>query len=215
MCIRDRTGKVLRKFTGHSAKINSISFNYDCNVLATGSYDATLRFWDLRSNSFNSIQVVKDFKDSVSKALIVGEHIICSCMDGTMKTFDIRKFEVVTDQVGSPISYFALSKDKKCIAASCLDNKIKLQDRNNAEILSEYTDHISKSYTVGCDFSWDDSYLITGSEDGQVYAYDTLKKNAAFKLNNHSMTVSHVEFSPKRDSFVSCLLYTSPSPRDS
>lgn len=41
--------------------------NNDNTILITASYDQTVKFWDLRSNSYDPIQVLdQDFKDSVS-----------------------------------------------------------------------------------------------------------------------------------------------------
>ena len=37
------TGKTIRKFEGHTSRINSCAWNSDCSILATGSYDTSLR----------------------------------------------------------------------------------------------------------------------------------------------------------------------------
>jgi mitogen-activated protein kinase organizer 1 len=42
------TGKVIRRFSGHGARINSVDMNSDGTVIVTGSYDATIRCWDCR-----------------------------------------------------------------------------------------------------------------------------------------------------------------------
>ncbi len=52
------TGKVITKYRGHNAAVYSVKFNADCTVVATSSYDATVRLWDLRSNAYEAIQVI-------------------------------------------------------------------------------------------------------------------------------------------------------------
>lgn len=59
-------GKTISKFSGHNGRINSVALNADNNVIASASYDATIRCWDNRANSYTPIDIIKGFKDSVS-----------------------------------------------------------------------------------------------------------------------------------------------------
>ena len=51
-------------------RINTVSYNQNCSVIASGSYDCTLRFWDIKSNSTKPIDIIKGFKDSISNIII-------------------------------------------------------------------------------------------------------------------------------------------------
>lgn len=42
------TGATIRRIAGHMGKINTVEFNDDASVVASGSYDATVRLWDLK-----------------------------------------------------------------------------------------------------------------------------------------------------------------------
>ncbi|RHY71642.1 hypothetical protein DYB30_000165 [Aphanomyces astaci] len=42
------SGKTIRKFEGHVSSVNAVTYNDDCSVLATASYDSTVRLWDVR-----------------------------------------------------------------------------------------------------------------------------------------------------------------------
>lgn len=97
----------------------------------------------------------------------------------------------------------ALSNDKKTYAVSCLDNKIKLVDKNAGEILKEYSGHRSNTYTVGCAYTFDDSHIISGSEDNYIYIYDILKENYVKKLKNHCRNISFIDVSPEKTKFLS------------
>ena len=41
-------------------KVLAVRFNADCTVVASSSYDATVQLWDLRSKSYEPIQVRED-----------------------------------------------------------------------------------------------------------------------------------------------------------
>jgi mitogen-activated protein kinase organizer 1 len=60
------TGVVVRRFQGHTQRINTVDINRDGTVFMSGSYDKTLCIWDLRSNNKDPIQTLTDFKDSVT-----------------------------------------------------------------------------------------------------------------------------------------------------
>lgn len=42
------TGTTTRRLAGHMGKIYAVEFNDDASVVASGSFDSTVRLWDLR-----------------------------------------------------------------------------------------------------------------------------------------------------------------------
>ena len=48
-------GRWVRKFDGHVQRVNSVCLNEYQNVLATGSYDGSVKLWDLMSKSHQPI----------------------------------------------------------------------------------------------------------------------------------------------------------------
>lgn len=67
------TGKYIRKIVAHNNKINTISLNPYENVIATGSFDNSVKIWDLMSNNYKPIQVLDDFTDSVTKVIFTDD----------------------------------------------------------------------------------------------------------------------------------------------
>lgn len=45
-------------------------------MLLSGSFDATIRLWDLRSSNFQPIQVIEDCKDSVMSIDLKGVEFV-------------------------------------------------------------------------------------------------------------------------------------------
>jgi len=197
------TGKLIRKFQGHTSRINTVDWNADCSVLVSGSYDSTVRFWDIRAFGNNEIQVCKNFKDSVSKVIVDSEKVVTGSMDGCLRTFDVRMGEITVDDLSQPIHSIDISHDKRCVIASCTDNKIRMIERGTGEQLNEYTGHKSENYSVDCKFIWDDSQIISGSEDAVIYIYDVLQGKAVLRLKNHLRTVSTIDLSPLKNAFIS------------
>ena len=57
-------------------RVNSLSFNQEGTVLVSGSYDRTIKCWDLRSNDRNAIQSMSDCKDSVTTVKLTEDAVI-------------------------------------------------------------------------------------------------------------------------------------------
>ena len=49
------------------------------DVLVTGGYDQAIRLWDCRSRSFDPIQTMKSFGDSVTSVAIADRHVTAAC----------------------------------------------------------------------------------------------------------------------------------------
>lgn len=88
---------IIKRFTGHNARINSVAFNSESTVLASASFDASIRLWDLRSQQGKPIQVLQDAKDSVTCVVIGDREIVASSVDGHVRTYDLRAGELRAD----------------------------------------------------------------------------------------------------------------------
>ena len=98
---------------------------------------------------------------------------------------------------------FALSDDNKTYAASCLDSKIRLVDRDGGEILKEYSGHRANNFKLGVAYNKGDAYILSGSDDGSIFIYDILKENFSHKIKNHCRAVSCIDMHPLKTSFLS------------
>lgn len=72
----------------------------DGSVVISGSYDATVRLWDCKSQSTKPIQVLEEAKDSVSSLHVVGHEIVTGSVDGRMRVYDVRMGMLFVDVIG-------------------------------------------------------------------------------------------------------------------
>lgn len=68
--------------------------------LSVGSFDATVRLWDCKSQSTKPIQVFEDSKDSVSSLHVLGHEIVTGSVDGKLRLYDLRMGMVFVDTIG-------------------------------------------------------------------------------------------------------------------
>ena len=78
------------------------------SVVVSGSFDATVRVWDCKSQSGKPIQVLEEAGDAVSGVHVVGHEIVTGCVDGRVRVYDLRMGMVFTDVVGREYGGFTI-----------------------------------------------------------------------------------------------------------
>ncbi|KAG8529815.1 Septin spn4 [Bacidia gigantensis] len=85
------TARTLRRWAGHFSRVNCVDFGGDeGSVVVSGSFDATVRIWDAKSQSTKPVQVLEQAKDSVSALQVSGWEIVTGCVDGKVRVYDLR-----------------------------------------------------------------------------------------------------------------------------
>ncbi|OAQ31736.1 WD repeat domain-containing protein 83 [Linnemannia elongata AG-77] len=197
------SGMTIRRFTGHTQRINAVDFNEEGTVLASGSYDTTIRLWDCRSQLRAPIQILEEPKDSITSIEIKGSDLLAGSVDGSIRIYDIRMGTLITDQIFEPVTSVSFSKDGNCVLASSLDDTLRLMDRANGTMLNAYKGHTNNKYKIRSCLSNSDAYVLSGSEDGNIYIWDLLEGEVVHKVEAHSKIVSAIDYHPKQDRMCS------------
>lgn len=196
------TGNKIKQFSGHNARINTVSFNDTDSVLVTGSYDGTLRFWDMKQSKNRCIETISSFKDSVSHVLVDKHNVYVGSIDGYIRHLDLRAGEITSDHIGEPVVSMDLTADSKSLIVGTLDSKIRLWNILLGEELNVYEGHENNKYMIRSKLSKDNSFFVTGSENGKVYFYQFLDSDPCMKLPAHSGTVSCVDLNRKNGALL-------------
>lgn len=175
------------------------------NIIVSGSYDKTVRIFDVLSGNRNAIQVIDGFKDSITTVIVLESEIVVSSLDGCIYTYDIRYSSKLIDHISRPITSISISNDGNCILSSCNDNALRLFDRSNGELLNEYTGHRNSKYQLNSCFSPDDSQVMSGSEDGYIYIWDLVDPKINNKIKASDSVISRIGFHPSGLFFANCV----------
>lgn len=180
-----------------------MQFNFESTVLVSGSYDTTIKCWDMRSNNYKPIQEMRDSKDSISSIIVTNNFILAGCIDDKVRIYDIRAGVLRTDNLYSAVTSVFVSYDNRCYLASCTDNKIRLIDVETGMLLQKYVGHDCDNLKVDCCMSNDDNTIISGSKDGSIYFWDLMSGNVKQKILAHKSNVSCVNYHPKNNVMLS------------
>ena len=177
---------------GHTDQVGSVSFSSDGNTLATGSWDGTVKLWDVMTQQ--DIATLRSEGDRLSFSSD-GETLATGSWDGTVKLWDVTTQQEIdtlpghTDQVDS----VSFSRDGSTLATGARDGTVKLWDvaaRQEIDTLTGHTDQVDS-----VSFSSDGSTLATGSWDGTVKLWDVATHRNIGTLP-HGTGVNSVVFSP-------------------
>ena len=144
------------------------------------------------------VQIMQHFSDSVM-SVVVSERsdIIAGSIDGTLRRFDVRMGRVTTDLLHHSITCVAVASDGDVILAACMDSCIRLLDRADGDLLSEYRGHLHKATKLDVCFTPKDGYVVSCSEDGRILYWDVVEGTKVLEFTAHAMTVCSLAIHPE------------------
>jgi mitogen-activated protein kinase organizer 1 len=197
------TAQTIRRIQAHSHKINAVAFNNDATVLFSASYDQTVKCWDMRTINRDPIQIMSDFKDSVTCLARTDFAILAGCVDGNVRIYDLRKGQLQTDNLKHPITSIQVSSDQNCYIASCLDSTVRMVDITAGKVLNEYKGHKHSEFKSEAVFQSDCNHILAGSEDGALVRWNIVTGTVAGRIDTgHTKAVSSVAYHPSKPIFL-------------
>lgn len=185
-----QTAQTVRRWMGHAGRINRGVFSGDGDsVIVSASYDGTVKIWDVKSNANKPIMTFDEAKDSVTDVVVDDGEIISGSVDGRVRSYDLRMGMCEVDVIGHPITSLSLSKKGTELLVSSLDSTVRLMDRTNGQLLKAYRDDafVNTDLRVRSTLGLNDSVVVSGSDDGMVFAWDLLEGECLHKFKHSQM----------------------------
>lgn len=76
-----------------------------------GSFDSSVRLWDLKSQQRLPIQVLEHARDSVTSIIVTDHDIITGSVDGHVRWYDLRAGQLFSDYYESLSFAFSVGSD--------------------------------------------------------------------------------------------------------
>jgi WD40 repeat protein len=199
---------------GHNRTLSTMAYSPVAPILATGSYDQTIRLWDTRSGALLRILVghtagVTQIVFTPDGRTLASVAAITSSMhaDNTVRLWDVETgAEKRVTKCSWVVASVAISPGGNLLAAGGGDKKIhvwKLQDGELGELITTLSGHTSFPDSLA--FSPDGSLLASGGGggDNNVKLWDVKTWQLKNTLTGHTAKVASLAFSPDGNTLLS------------
>jgi len=189
-----------RALTGHSHFVQDVVISSDGQFALSGSWDGTLRLWDLNAGT-TTRQFVEHTKDVLSVAFSVdNRQIVSGSRDKTIKLWNTLgecKFTITEDGHTEWVSCvrFSPAQNNPLIVSCGWDKMVKVWNLSNCKLRTNLVGHNGYLNTVTV--SPDGSLCASGGKDGTAMLWDLNEGKRLYKLEAGD-TIHSLVFSPNR-----------------
>jgi len=184
-------GKIARKLFGHNTYISCLAADWTLQKAISGSWDETMRLWDLSSG-----KTVLEMAHASCVLCVVVDWTGCKAISGSgdhiIRFWDLRDGRLEQELKGHTGAVSCVSADweaQKMVTGSW-DNSLRLWDLTTLETLFEMTGHTA--YVCSLCVDWTLQRAITSSNDKTLRTWDIEHGKPLQELWGH-------------ESFVPCL----------
>nr|CAH8852800.1 unnamed protein product [Trichobilharzia regenti] len=189
------TGQSIRRWRRHAGRVNSVLFispfyNTDAldpsPILLSTGVDGMVLVWDARARTPYPVQTMHEARDSVTCCAFRRNQIVTGSVDRCVRTYDIRRGEMIEDYIGYPITSVSITLDSQCFLVGTQDSTLRLFDALTGELLNRYTGHTNQTYRMDSTLMNLDHHIVSGSEnDGLVFIWDFIQSSIPIHKLDH------------------------------
>jgi COMPASS component SWD3 len=175
----------LKTFKGHTDAVFAVNFNPQTSLIVSGSFDETVRIWDVKQGT---CKVLFAHSEPVSSVCFNkdGSLVVSSGYDGLIRIWDSSTgqcHKTLIDESNSAIAYTSFTPNSKYILTSRLNNTISLWDYSLVRCAKTYQGHENNYCCPALIFMGDK--VICGSSDGTIFVWDLQTREILQKFKVH------------------------------
>lgn len=184
----------------HDALIYSLAVSPDGKMLASGSYDKTIKLWELPSMKF-----IKKLEGHTENVYCVtfnkdGTELASSAQDKTIRIWNVKDGKTVREMKGHTdiVDSIAYSPDNKYLASGSADKSVRLWNPADGKEAKKLGDHPGSVFAVA--FSPDGKVLASGGSggagksEGVIKIWDVANMKETKQLKGHTEAVTGLVF---------------------
>ena len=181
---------------GHGLAVRGVVPSPDGLLVLSGSYDTTLKLWDVRSGQCT--RTFSGHNHAVSSCAFSsdGHFVLSGSYDQTLKLWDSNSGQCLKTLLGHTdlVSSCAFSVDGRLALSGSRDNSLKVWEVGSGECLHTLLGHGNS--VLSCAFSPDGKLMASSSADETIKLWQTLSGECLTTFSGHSDLIWSCAFSP-------------------
>ncbi|KAG1142374.1 hypothetical protein G6F37_011571 [Rhizopus arrhizus] len=181
-----------RVLNGHTDGVMCVQFCDGSNIVMTGSYDKTVRIWNLETCEL--IRTLTGHTRCVRALQFDEAKLVTGSMDHTLKIWNWQSGKCIRTLEGHTGGILSLQFNSRLLASGSTDHSVRIWNFSAGECYS-LTGHTEWVNSVR--FCQDDTMLISASDDSTIRLWDLKNKSCLCVYNGHVGQVQIALPSPK------------------
>ncbi|WP_069472735.1 nSTAND1 domain-containing NTPase, partial [Candidatus Marithrix sp. Canyon 246] len=187
--------KLLWEKSRHAKKVKRLSFSADSRWLASGSFDKTVKLWEVKTGKQQHSFQHKGAVNAVTFAPNNSQKFASASYSGEVGLFDVNgKSRFFDAQDGYDINVVSYnSNGTRILSTGDRDIRLWALAKNSQKLLQEYPQ--ANDWLMWSELSPNGQQIATVGRDQLVHIYSTQNKSTKYSLVGHESTIYRVIYS--------------------
>lgn len=191
----------------HSDFVFCAAFNPQGSLVATGSYDETVRLWDVRTA--HCVARISAHQEPITSAEFSadGSLLVTGSFDGLVRVWDVASRQCMRTLIAdpaAPVGSAAFAPNSRYVVSGSLDGRLRLWDVVRARCVRTFMGHANHKFCLAtaCLDVDKRQLVLSGSEDHAVYMWDVNSGEQVEKLADLDAPVLAIDAHPSGSAVV-------------
>jgi|GEM_PF-2607719 len=196
--------KIIRKMTGHLAKITYFTLSDDEKIMVSGTEQGDVRIWDMSSMTVMSMWLAHKCSINSLAVSVCGQYLLSAANDSGLCMWEIASQSRVKSFYGEGhdrgINNIQCSPSGNSIASAGVDSILRIWDVKTGHTRTILSAHERQ---ISCVRWLDEQYVLSASEDKTIRLWDTLSGQCIKVFKGHLGIVNSIDIDVHKHFFIS------------